>query len=119
TSLADTLEDVMQASLPKVVRMVSVDDLGQGSEAIRILGIKWLPTAAAAQSVDAGGRLQDEQNKDVGAANSNADIKSDKENGSESGGAGETMEAEEGDFVNMELAFSYRARASGRSIKTK
>lgn len=131
TSLADTLEDVMQASLPKVIRMVSIDDLGQGSEAIRILGIKWLPTAAAAQSVDAGGRLKDDQNKDVGAttgdgqvgdsgtASENADTGNNKENGSESGGSGEIMEAEEGDFVNMELAFSYRARASGRTIKTK
>ena len=44
TSLADTLEDVMQASLPKFVRMISVEDLGQGSEAIRILGVRWLPT---------------------------------------------------------------------------
>ena len=40
TSLADTLEDVMQASLPKLVRMISVEDLGQGSESIRILGIR-------------------------------------------------------------------------------
>ena len=44
TSLADTLEDVMQASLPKFVRMISVEDLGQGSEAVRILGVRWLPT---------------------------------------------------------------------------
>lgn len=131
TSLADTLEDVMQASLPKVIRMVSIDDLGQGSEAIRILGIKWLPTAAAAQSVDSGGRLRDEKNKDLGAAtgdgqigdtrtaNGNVDTTDEKEDESESGGAGEEMEAEEGDFINMELAFSYRARASGRTIKTK
>src|SRR6266498_1713266 len=47
TSLADTLEDVIQASLPKLVRMISVEDLGQGSEAIRILGVRWLPTGAA------------------------------------------------------------------------
>lgn len=44
TSLADMLEDVMQASLPKMIRMVSIDDLAQGSEAIRILGIRWLPS---------------------------------------------------------------------------
>lgn len=29
------------------------------------------------------------------------------------------MEAEQGDFVNMELAFAYRARSSGKSIKSK
>lgn len=47
TSLADTLEDVMQASLPKFVRMISVEDLGQGSEAVRILGVRWLPTGTS------------------------------------------------------------------------
>jgi Ca2+-dependent lipid-binding protein len=51
-SVVDMLEDVMQASLPKVIRMVSVDDLGQGSESIRILGIRSLPTGGAGQSVD-------------------------------------------------------------------
>lgn len=58
TSLSDTLEDVMQASLPSVVRMVSVDDIGQGSEALRILGVRWLPTAAAARAVSEDGDLQ-------------------------------------------------------------
>lgn len=57
-SLADMLEDVMQASLPKMVRMVSVDDLGQGSESFRVLGVKWLPTGAASQSVDVDGNLK-------------------------------------------------------------
>ena len=58
-SISDMLEDVMQASLPKVVRMVSVDDLGQGSESLRILGIKWLPTGAASQTVDKDGKLKE------------------------------------------------------------
>jgi hypothetical protein len=31
----------------------------------------------------------------------------------------EGMEAEQGDFVNMELAFAYRARSSGKSLKSK
>ena len=39
--------------------MVSVNDLGQGSEAIRILGIRWLPSGAAARSVTEDGKLQD------------------------------------------------------------
>ncbi|KAK4198124.1 hypothetical protein QBC40DRAFT_350468 [Triangularia verruculosa] len=89
-SLVDTLEDVMQASLPKVIRMVSVDDIGQGSEGVRILGVKWLPTGKAGESV------------------------------SHDGGDGEQeMEAEEGDFVNLELAFAYRAQKSGKTIKSK
>ncbi|KAM5377336.1 hypothetical protein ACJZ2D_005017 [Fusarium nematophilum] len=63
-SLADTLEDVMQASLPKFIRMVSVEDIGQGSESLRIL-------------------------------------------------------AEEGDFINLEVAFAYRTRSSSKSLKER
>jgi hypothetical protein len=65
TSLADMLEDVMQASLPKTVRMISVDDLGQGSEAFRVLGVKWLPTGAASQSVDVHGNLKPIKNQET------------------------------------------------------
>ncbi|KAF8543160.1 hypothetical protein BDD12DRAFT_916043 [Trichophaea hybrida] len=36
-SLADMLEDVMQASLPKLVRSVRVADLGQGNKSMKIL----------------------------------------------------------------------------------
>ncbi|KAK3489587.1 uncharacterized protein B0T23DRAFT_363206 [Neurospora hispaniola] len=113
-SIADMLEDVMQASLPKLVRMVSVDDIGQGSEAFRILGIKWLPTGAAGQSVDDQGRLKD-------AGDNDREVKGEGE--TQGGGGGEMvqegMEAEEGDFVNMELAFAYRPRSSGKSITSK
>ncbi|KAH8885012.1 hypothetical protein GQ53DRAFT_879311 [Thozetella sp. PMI_491] len=110
TSLADTLEDVMQASLPKVIRMVSVDDIGQGSEAIRILGIRWLPTGAASQSIDQDGRLSKSKGNDR---------QDSKEGEQQEQSIREGMEAEEGDFVNMELAFAYRTRSSGKSIKRK
>jgi hypothetical protein len=63
-SLSDTLEDVMQASLPKMVRMVSVNDLGQGSESFRVLGVKWLPAGAASQSVDDDGNLKSRKSKE-------------------------------------------------------
>ncbi|KAK4153466.1 hypothetical protein C8A00DRAFT_15333 [Chaetomidium leptoderma] len=124
SALLDTLEDVMQASLPKVVRMVSVDDMGQGSEAFRILGIRWLPTAAAGQSVDAQGKLKKTKDNDRTVAGQNQDGNADsgKQDGQdEQGGQAirEGMEAEEGDFVNMELAFAYRARSSGKSIMSK
>lgn len=133
-SIVDTLEDVMQASLPKVVRMVSVDDIGQGSEAFRILGVKWLPTGAANKSVNSDGSLE-ERNGDNDRAVSGQGETDDSGNGGEVERGGkekdgkeqeedqeaieEGMEAEEGDFVNMELAFSYRARSSGKSLKRK
>ncbi|KAL8669739.1 MAG: hypothetical protein Q9168_005681 [Polycauliona sp. 1 TL-2023] len=134
TSLADTVEDVMQASLPKFVRMISVSDLGQGNEAIRILGIKWLPTGNANKNVSVGGRVQEKDPKAPNAGGvrtetnpHNADENTPshpsnaKEKDSEQPGEGETiagMEAEEGNFVNAEVGFSYRA-STGKSMKVK
>ena len=141
TSLADTLEDVMQASLPKLVRMISVEDLGQGNESIRILGVRWLPTGAAAKNVSEDGKVKSDKNQqndrkvpgegevgedaksDDAGENSSAHegepSESDKKEAGEDQNVAEGMEAEEGDFVNVEVAFSYRASKSGKSIKTK
>ena len=141
TSLSDMLEDVMQASLPKLVRMVSVDDLGQGNEAFRILGIRWLPTGAASQTVGEDGEIKESQNgkgdtndrsaagegqEDTNATTdqddqqkSKGDSKDSKQDEEEQEATREGLEAEQGDFVNMEMAFAYRARSSGKSIKSK
>lgn len=123
TSLVDTLEDVMQASLPKLIRMISIEDLGQGSEAFRILGVRWLPTGAAARSVASDGELKPQgkqQNDRVapgeGSVENDNDTKDRSENEQE---IAEGMEAEQGDFVNLELAFAYKARTSGKSLKKK
>lgn len=138
TSLADTLEDVMQASLPKLVRMISVEDLGQGNEAIRILGVRWLPTGAAAKTVSRDGKVKNDKDEsdrkvpgqgevddetksdDEGSSGKNEKSKGDeqKKEGDEENVA-EGMEAEEGDFVNVEVGFSYRASSSGKGIKEK
>lgn len=139
TSISDMLEDVMQASLPKVVRMVSVDDLGQGSEAFRILGVNWLPTGAASRTVGADGKLKsddDNGNSDRSAPgggqiqdgdasegdqedDSKDKSKHDQQEEQEQQAIREGMEAEQGDFVNMEVAFAYRARSSGKSLQAK
>ncbi|RVD85506.1 uncharacterized protein DFL_003827 [Arthrobotrys flagrans] len=81
-SIADMLEDVMQASLPRFVKMVRIADLGQGNEPLRVLGIRWLSEGAASQPIDG-------------------------------------MKAEEGDFVNLELAVAYKSRPSDKSVKSK
>ena len=133
----------MQASLPRLVRMISVDDLGQGSESIRILGVRWLPPGLAASSVSIDGELAsgtksasekhgknssdrkvqgegEVQNpsKQEGRSTSNQSGGSTSEN-QDSESVAEGMEAEEGDFVNVEIAFAYRARAAGKSLRTK
>ncbi|KAI0859439.1 hypothetical protein F4860DRAFT_526045 [Xylaria cubensis] len=137
-SLVDQIEDVMQASLPKAIKMVSVDDMGQGSESVRILGVKWLPSGAASQTVGADGQLH----KDNGSAqNDRTDPAQSQDQDSEGGQDGdekpgddnespaqqedeevalrEGMEAEEGDFINLELALAYRTRTSSKSFKKK
>lgn len=144
SSLIDMVEDIMQASLPKVVKMVSVDDMGQGNQSLRVLGVRWLPTGAASQSVGPGGKLErpdkskgpsdrtdpesaqaegteETREKDLengGEPNNNKDAKNQQEE-SEQQAIREGMEAEEGDFVNLELAVAYRGRVSGKGIRAK
>jgi hypothetical protein len=126
TSLTDTLEDVMQASLPSMVRMVDVSDVGQGSEAVRIMGVRWLPTGAAARSVGRDGKLEKKKttNSDrnvpgegevdrSAGENDPRDKKDQQDNGeNDDNQISEGMEAEEGDFINLELGFAYRARSN-------
>lgn len=122
--------------------MVSVDDMGQGSESVRVLGVKWLPTGAASQSADEHGNLrspdQDSQNDGLASGKGEEDQSAEssiptgdnfrnlpqnkqeekqKEQEQQAMRAG--MEAEEGDFVNLELALAYRTRSSGRSLTSK
>lgn len=141
-SLVDTLEDVMQASLPKVVRMVSVDDMGQGSESIRVLGLRWLPSGAASQSVDEQGNLKPKKKQDSDRTNPGAGEEDEsandghddedepdghkkqskeqqKQREQEQEAIREGMEAEEGDFVSLETALAYRTTLSGKSLKEK
>lgn len=149
SSLIDMIEDIMQASLPKVVKMVSIDDMGQGNQSLRILGVRWLPSGAASQSVGPGGQLE-RPDKGSKASSDRTDPESaqmgsteearekNEENGGQNDDQGkgkgdekskqdeqaeiairEGMEAEEGDFVNLELAVAYRSRASGKSMRAK
>ena len=130
TSLADMLEDVMQASLPRLVRMVSVDDIGQGSESLRILGVRWLPTGAAARSVNSDGKLkkaEDGGHKSDRTVPGEGEVENTDKKDQEGAGddeqpgeqVAEGMEAEEGDFVNLEVAFVYRARTTSKSFQDR
>lgn len=102
----------MQASLPSMVRMVAVEDIGQGSEALRILGVRWLPTGAAARSVGSDGNL-----KSSNEEKDDRTVPDDGEGQGEKPGQ-DTMEAEDGDFVNLEVAFAYRP-STGRGVKSR
>ena len=126
----------------------TAQDLGQGSEAIRILGIRWLPSGAAGLNVGKDGKIQahakqdndrkvsgegniDKGNESTGEGKLQDEDDSGKEDEQGTAGAGsrtkanedqnieEGLEAEEGDFVNLEVGFSYRAKGSGNGIVTK
>ncbi|KAL8401382.1 hypothetical protein RB596_008251 [Gaeumannomyces avenae] len=145
-SMIDMIEDVMQASLPRVIKMVSVEDMGQGSESFRVLGIRWLPTGAASQTVTPEGQLErpeknsSKDSKDAlnsgggGDESQNAPRRSGDESDCENDDMAaqltqqeqqdqaamkQGLEGEEGDFVNLGLALAYRSRSSGKSIKSK
>jgi hypothetical protein len=128
-SLVDTLEDVMQASLPKVVRMIAIEDFGQGKSAIRILGVRWLPSGAASETVTEDGKIKrkkantDRDAPDQGSVDNDCDDDSQQDdknsNEEEEVNTAEGLEAESGDFLNLEIAFSYRASSKGKSLKRK
>ncbi|RMJ23894.1 C2 domain-containing protein [Aspergillus sp. HF37] len=128
-SLADTLEDSMQANLPKLINMISVEDLGQGSEALRILGVRQLPTDATDRSVSAGKKALAEgnvqENNKYEDLNSQQQVQKHGQNTkNESQEEHEedlmkTVEAEEGESVSLEVTFAYKAKPSGRKLSTK
>lgn len=127
-SLADTLEDAMQSNLPKMVNMINVEDLGQGSEAPRILGVRWLPSDATARSTSASrkGHGEDTQEKSQfeGPNSQQQNPKHDEYTKNEpqekqEENLMEVVEAEEGDFVCLEVVFAYRARPAARKLSDK
>ena len=97
----------MQASLPKFVRMVNVEDFGQGTEAIRILGIKWLPLESVSTNSDKEG----EKGSEPHGREADEDI-----TGNET--VNETK-GKDGNYINLEIAFAYKARPESRSIRKR
>ena len=127
-SLADTLEDSMQASLPKLVNMINVEDLGQGSEAPRILGVRWIPSDANGRPTSGSKRFHEEGDSHGSTEyeESNSQQRNDKPGQytkdepprEHEQNLMKVVEAEEGDFVSFEVAFAYRARPAGRVLST-
>jgi len=127
-SLADTLEDSMQSSLPKLVNMINVEDLGQGSEAPRILGVRRIPSDANGRSVsgsktfhregDSHGSTEYEESNSHQQNEKPGEYTSDEPQEEHEQNLMKVVEAEEGDFVSLEVAFAYRARPAGRNLST-
>ncbi|CAM1509320.1 Fc.00g030590.m01.CDS01 [Cosmosporella sp. VM-42] len=96
-AVADTLEDVMAASVPGVIDNVRVADISQGSNPIRILNMRALPDSHVQDIKDEQHRLN-EKNTDPNelAANEQA-----------------------GSFYNLEVSLAYHAKPSGADVASK
>ena len=94
---ADTIEDIMQASAPKVVENVRIAEIDQGNNPIRLLSMRALPDSYV-QNLKDNIREENMKNKDPQ----------------------EAAAAEEGgSYYNMEASFAYHAKSSGGSASAK
>ena len=85
SGVGDTLEDVMQASVPRVVEHVKVKDLSQGKEPIRVVSIRALANGEV-------GELKKTRQKEV---RDPEEVKAEEEGGG---------------FYNLEMTVAYHAR---------
>lgn len=91
-AVADTLEDVMQASVPGVIENVRVAEIDQGSNPIRILSLRALPDD---HMKDMKKAIHEENKKNKDPQEAAAD-------------------EEGGDYYNLEISFAYHALPSGK-----
>lgn len=96
-AVADTLEDIMQASVPGIIENVKVADINQGSNPIRILSMRALPDEHMKE-------LKEEMHKN------NEKIKDPQELAADEEG---------GDYYNLEVSFAYHAAPSSESVSAK
>lgn len=96
-AVAGTLEDVMQASVPGVIEHVKVNDISQGSNALRVLSLRALPDSHV-QDLKEEIRKRDAKVKDP-----------------------QEMAAEEegGDFYNLEATVAYHSLPSTGDVSSK
>lgn len=96
-AVADTLEDVMQASLPGVIEHVKVNDINQGSNPLRVLSLRALPDGHV-QDLKDEIHKRDEKVKDPQEL---------------------AAEEEGGDFYNLEATIAYHALPSSGDVSSK
>ncbi|OQE43624.1 hypothetical protein PENCOP_c003G03882 [Penicillium coprophilum] len=97
TPVADTIEDIMQVSAPKIVENVRIAEIDQGDNPLRILSMRALPDDHV-QDLKENIREENRKNKDPQ----------------------EAAAAEEGaSYYNMEASFAYHAKPTGQSTSAK
>ncbi|KAF2090300.1 hypothetical protein K490DRAFT_63175 [Saccharata proteae CBS 121410] len=96
-SVADTLEDVMQASVPGIIENVRVAEINQGSNPLRILSMRALPDSHMKEMKE---YIHEENKKSMDPQEAAAD-------------------EEGGDYYNLEVSFAYHAKPSGKRAEEK
>lgn len=96
-AVADTLEDVMQASVPGVIENVRVAEIDQGNNPFRILSLRALPDSHVKELKES---IHEENKKTKDPQEAAAD-------------------EEGGDYYNLEVSFAYHAKPSGSSTSAK
>lgn len=96
-SVADTLEDVMGASVPAVIENVRVAEINQGNNPIRILSLRALPDSHVKELKES---IHEENKK----------IKDPQE---------AAADEEGGDYYNLEASFAYHAKPTGNDSSSK
>ncbi len=97
TGVADTLEDVMQASVPGIIENVRVAGINQGNNPIRILSLRALPDAHVKE-------MKDDIHKQNSERKDPQELAADEEGG---------------DYYNIECSFAYHAKPSGKGVSAK
>ncbi|KAF4630399.1 hypothetical protein G7Y89_g7748 [Cudoniella acicularis] len=90
-SVADTLEDVMQASVPGVIENVRVAEINQGTNPFRILSLRALPDGHVKE-------MKDDIHKQNKKTKDPQELAADEEGG---------------DYYNLECSFAYHAAPTG------
>ncbi|KAI5864229.1 hypothetical protein GGS23DRAFT_488743 [Durotheca rogersii] len=96
-AVADTLEDVMQASVPGVIENVKVADINQGNNPIRILSLRALPDSHMKD-------LKDEMHRENEKVKDPHELAADEEGG---------------DYYNLEASFAYHAKPASGTMSEK
>ena len=96
-AVADTLEDVMQASVPGIIENVRVAEINQGSNPIRILSLRALPDDHMKEMKKA---IHEENKRTKDPQEAAAD-------------------EEGGDYYNLEISFAYHAEPTGKRASDK
>jgi len=98
-TVADTLEDVMQASVPGIIENVRVAEINQGSNPIRILSLRALPdTEDDVKALKKSIHEENKKSKDPQEA---------------------AADEEGGDYYNLEISFAYHAAPTGKRTSDK